>query len=191
MTSTAAKLWASSLLFSGAVTSVGLLHAPANAASCPASVLIDNAFTSSPFDCTLGDILYSFNTSTFTELTGATLFFTDGPTEQTLVYDSALALSNANISVSYSITSPAGVEILNVGQTYEPTSLMPTTNQLLSSTAFPFSGSSDLLGTFESAGTLTGLTQTIQKTPGPLPILGAAAAFGCSRKLRRRIKSAS
>jgi len=24
--------------------------------------------------------------------------------------------------------------------------------------------------------------------PGPLPILGAAAAFGCSRRLRRRIK---
>lgn len=31
--------------------------------------------------------------------------------------------------------------------------------------------------------------QGIEQVPGPLPILGAAAAFGWSRKLRRRIKA--
>jgi hypothetical protein len=33
-------------------------------------------------------------------------------------------------------------------------------------------------------------TDTIMQTPGPLPILGAGAAFGFSRKMRRRINSA-
>ncbi|MEB3335489.1 MAG: hypothetical protein VKP70_10955, partial [Cyanobacteriota bacterium] len=34
------------------------------------------------------------------------------------------------------------------------------------------------------------ITQTVSQVPGPLPILGAGAAFGFSRKLRARIKSA-
>jgi hypothetical protein len=36
---------------------------------------------------------------------------------------------------------------------------------------------------------LQGWTDSIVQTPGPLPILGAGAAFGFSRKLRRRIKA--
>lgn len=42
--------------------------------------------------------------------------------------------------------------------------------------------------------TVTGLvttTQTFVPVPGPLPLLGAGVAFGLSRKLRRRIKSAA
>jgi len=46
-----------------------------------------------------------------------------------------------------------------------------------------------------SSGGATGITQisnTIyQKVPGPLPVMGAAAAFGFSRKLRRTIRAAS
>ena len=33
------------------------------------------------------------------------------------------------------------------------------------------------------------ITNTYTQTPGPLPILGAGAAFGFSRKLRSRIKA--
>jgi hypothetical protein len=42
------------------------------------------------------------------------------------------------------------------------------------------------LGTY----TLTGTSETIvvRATPGPLPLLGAGAAFGMSRQLRRRIR---
>lgn len=43
--------------------------------------------------------------------------------------------------------------------------------------------------TLGTGATLSSWTNTIQQTPGPLPILGAGAAFGFSRKLRRRIKS--
>ena len=39
--------------------------------------------------------------------------------------------------------------------------------------------------------TVSSWTLTVTQTPGPLPILGAGAAFGFSRKLRRRIKVAS
>jgi hypothetical protein len=42
--------------------------------------------------------------------------------------------------------------------------------------------------------TVTGLvttTQPVIPVPGPLPLLGAGVAFGLSRKLRRRIKSAA
>jgi hypothetical protein len=37
--------------------------------------------------------------------------------------------------------------------------------------------------------TVTSWSHIYTQTPGPLPILGAGAAFGFSRKLRRRIKS--
>jgi hypothetical protein len=41
----------------------------------------------------------------------------------------------------------------------------------------------------DGGATVSSWTNTISQTPGPLPILGAGAAFGFSRKLRRRIKS--
>lgn len=40
-----------------------------------------------------------------------------------------------------------------------------------------------------TAGGMQNFTSTITQTPGPLPILGAGAAFGFSRKLRRRINA--
>lgn len=44
-----------------------------------------------------------------------------------------------------------------------------------------------------STGTtgITQITNSIIQTPGPLPILGVGAAFGMSRKMRRRISSAA
>jgi hypothetical protein len=39
-------------------------------------------------------------------------------------------------------------------------------------------------------GQLDNYTNTFKAVPGPLPILGAGAAFGFSRKLRGRIKAA-
>jgi MYXO-CTERM domain-containing protein len=61
-------------------------------------------------------------------------------------------------------------------------------NQTLSSLGFTTTG---LIGTW----TLAGTSETIQlilgaptaPTPGPLPLLGAGAAFGWSRRLRQRI----
>lgn len=38
-------------------------------------------------------------------------------------------------------------------------------------------------------GELDNISNTFHRTPGPLPVLGAGAAFGFSRKLRGRIKA--
>jgi hypothetical protein len=47
---------------------------------------------------------------------------------------------------------------------------------------------SGLLNSITDTYTNTRFTPDNPTVPGPLPILGAGAAFGCSRKLRRRIK---
>jgi hypothetical protein len=45
--------------------------------------------------------------------------------------------------------------------------------------------------TIMNGATVTAITDTVTQTPGPLPILGAGAAFGFSRKLRNRIKASA
>jgi hypothetical protein len=40
-----------------------------------------------------------------------------------------------------------------------------------------------------NGGAIDNFQNTIRATPGPLPILGAGAVFGFSRKLRGRIKA--
>jgi hypothetical protein len=49
-----------------------------------------------------------------------------------------------------------------------------------------------IVDTYTTSGTvgIDKITNTYTQTPGPLPILGAGAAFGFSRKLRGRIKAA-
>jgi hypothetical protein len=42
-----------------------------------------------------------------------------------------------------------------------------------------------------SSGGITPITNSVVQTPGPLPLLGAGAAFGFSRKLRRRVNLAA
>jgi hypothetical protein len=44
-------------------------------------------------------------------------------------------------------------------------------------------------GTLVGGGNIDNYQNTFRQVPGPLPILGAAAAFGSSRRLRRRLKA--
>jgi hypothetical protein len=56
----------------------------------------------------------------------------------------------------------------------------------------PFTESTTVTNTWNvTAGGLTQITNSHNQTPGPLPILGAGAAFGFSRKLRNRIKASA
>jgi len=64
-----------------------------------------------------------------------------------------------------------------------PSGLQPLTNQSLTEIWVRDTYNVD------AGGQLDNFTNTFQ-TPGPLPILGAGAAFGFSRKLRGRIKAA-
>jgi hypothetical protein len=58
-----------------------------------------------------------------------------------------------------------------------------------------FANKAYVFNTYESlSGTtaqISDLTNTFQAVPGPAPMLGAAAAFGFSRKLRQRIRAAA
>lgn len=60
-------------------------------------------------------------------------------------------------------------------------------------TALPFSTNVLYVrDTFTSVGpNISDITNSFRATPGPLPILGAGAAFGFSRKLRKRIKASA
>lgn len=71
-----------------------------------------------------------------------------------------------------------------IGNTSSPTTTFSLTNQTLS-TIWVVDNYS-----VTANGALDTVTNTFQQTPGPLPILGAGAAFGFSRKLRGRIKAA-
>jgi hypothetical protein len=96
-----------------------------------------------------------------------------------------------SVSVTKSIydTSPTGTLLGSItftqtsaGSTKEPeVNLLDNTyNQLY------------IVDSYVVSGTDVGIdkvTNTFTQTPGPLPILGAGAAFGFSRKLRRRIKA--
>jgi len=89
-------------------------------------------------------------------------------------------LSNGSLAQSFVLASG------NTGLNSSPFSLdftKATNDNINSDLAFQFLGQ----GTFTSAHPT--LTVPVQSVPGPLPILGAAAAFGFSRKLRKRLKS--
>ncbi len=83
------------------------------------------------------------------------------------------ALFNANGATIFDRTSTNG----------SPSGLQPFTNQSLTEIWVRDTYNVD------AGGQLDNFTNTFQ-TPGPLPILGAGAAFGFSRKLRGRIKAA-
>lgn len=79
-----------------------------------------------------------------------------------------------------------------------PIMLSNGTNMLVSSNGAP--DQSTLVGSYktiyvrdvysvDATGRLDNIANTFQ-TPGPLPVLGAGAAFGFSRKLRTRLKAA-
>ena len=65
---------------------------------------------------------------------------------------------------------------------------MPSAGTLvaINGTTAVFSGTIDV-----TSGRVDVLTDSLNQTPGPLPILGAGAAFGFSRKLRNRIKASA
>lgn len=72
----------------------------------------------------------------------------------------------------------------DTGTSAQPSALVGFGTQLFVTDTYTSTASSP-------SGQITGITNTFMSTPvpGPLPLLGAGAAFGFSRKLRRRIKS--
>jgi hypothetical protein len=93
-------------------------------------------------------------------------------TVQKQVYASLADLNNGGPTI-FDNTSTSG----------SPSGLLPLSNTSLSTIYVKDTY------TVDAGGQIDNFTNTFQ-TPGPLPILGAGAAFGFSRKLRGRIKAA-
>lgn len=71
------------------------------------------------------------------------------------------------------------------------TYMFPANFVLAANTPITFSTSKLALEQGFTSGALRMSNFAVEEVPGPLPILGAVAAFGYSRKLRQRIKTAS
>ena len=162
--------------------------------------------TASGFECTIGDKTYSDFAFNFT--TG-NFSFTNVPDSEHTFSGSGLALMTGTYNYGYKITVSSGPEQFLAYTTDLAGS--PVMGALSASNTLENSQNGDTSVTNEpgSAGnvvsitgtsvTFTGeisvtdgridtMTDSVTQTPGPLPILGAGAAFGFSRKLRNRIK---
>ena len=100
-----------------------------------------------------------------------------------LDFDTQLGSSSAVTKQVFS--DPGFTNQIGIVTESELTILKPLSNQSLTTIwvrdTYSTPGSQDVLDT---------VTNTFETVPGPLPILGAGAAFGFSRKLRGRIKAA-
>jgi hypothetical protein len=77
------------------------------------------------------------------------------------------------------VTSPTTTNLLTKVFSSSPT---PTPGQL---------GSGDYTFWIQQVSGDSSYTMTVESVPGPLPVVGAAAAFGWSRRLRRRLRGQS
>lgn len=183
-----------------ALIATGGILAPtiARAAACPTSVAISVIATPPSYTCDIGGFNYLFDIrSQLSELTispTATLFFETSPLSQTLRFSN---LANSGpVDFIYFVT-PLTEEAVDIQQTFTQSpagSPPPFDNQLTTSVGLPTTFPFEVRASFEvddPSVMLTELTHTMVKTPGPLPILGAGVTFAFSRKLRRRISSAS
>jgi hypothetical protein len=112
--------------------------------------------------------------------------------------DSSLATQFSN-ALGYSLGAPNSIETLsadspkniNVGPYFAYNSIVDKITFLLSDTAATYHpNTSPLIFSVDLNSSVT-WAQVAPKTPtvpGPVPVIGAFAAFGFSRKLRKRIK---
>jgi hypothetical protein len=170
--------------------------------------------------CSQGDKIYAdfkFDYSAdpgFSAITSGTYNFTNAPQPEHTFSGSGLALLAGKYKYTYSVTVTSaesfdayatGISTSNIGGTFTGFKSLQTVAPGLVSGPISSGGMAaeyDIVppyGTklyFESiimvdAGRVDVITDSITQTPGPLPILGAGAAFGFSRKVRRRIQASA
>lgn len=201
----------------GAAAAFGTLVPTANAQTTPWGPTVPFSGGSTLTGATFTGVSVGLGTGDFTFATPASNTYTanlnfnpginTGAATQTFTY--TLATTNGNVWTQAGLTSQ--MQALFQGGSFSKevcsTGFGTGTCQVFTSTDTGTSAqSSALVGygtqiwvrdTYVStanapAGQVTGITNTFMSTavPGPLPVLGAGAAFGFSRKLRRRIKAA-
>jgi hypothetical protein len=174
----------------GASLSVLLGMNPAQAAPCVTTSLSTIGASASGYVCEIGDKKFTFGTDVDDFGGLGDVSFTTSGSQYNIIFNNFGNLINpvTAFDIGVDVLNPAN-EVINVFRI--PTVGTPFTviDDTLTNTPFPYQ-SGTIGSTFEGTGTLTALRFEInqQPVPGPLPILGVGAAFGFSRKLRKRIK---
>ncbi len=173
----------------GVLVAGALAPSPTLAADCETVSLSSLYVAGAEFFC--GDKKY-YNFSSADFAVNGTASFSQSPdgTVHTLAFtgfDSpGLSVGTYTINFSVDVLPPNTIISYATGTTAIGTSLSDSLTQTSSPNPYDFTG---VLEITAPDTTVTAWNLTITQTPGPLPILGAGAAFGISRKLRRRIKS--
>jgi hypothetical protein len=214
------RLKLGAVLFAAAGTFAFAGAAPANAAACPQpgsfalSSLVPLAFS-----CDQGGFTFTLNS--FSGFAGSDSISFSNPTATTFTYNlnSNTPWTSGSKVLNYSLTAPSG-KLLTAhtssltgslippgGGTYTVAGTNSTAAVMVNNATAPgFVSYPVNLASDTFTATLGGLSgsgaQQVTSTyaivdaptsavPGPLPIFGAAAAFGFSRKVRNRIKAAA
>lgn len=205
-------------LFAAAGTFAFAGAAPANAA--PACPQPGSFPLSSITSCTQGGFTFTLtNFSGFMGVDDIS-FSNPVPSQFTLSIQGDTPWASGTKILNYSVTAPSGKLLsvhtaslssalitpgsgtFTVAGTNSATGVMTNNNTMAGMVSYPVNLASDTF-TATLSGISGGGVQTIQSSygvvdapptppvPGPLPIFGAAAAFGFSRKVRNRIKAAA
>ncbi len=196
-----------------------VLVATLGSGSAKAAACVDGSLTSLlSVSCTTSEG-FIFKLNSFSSFGGADAFsFTSagsGTFQYSLQGASAYTLTGNPYSIVYELTAPSG-NLLKAFTTGGATSLDPSSATWViaaspgptASGTIAFTGQANGSATFSPQINFSTFTATLNVTtgnvsavtslvssdapvPGPLPILGAGAAFGFSRKLRRRINQAA
>jgi hypothetical protein len=181
-------------LAGGTILSIGLTSAPAQAA-CGTESLAD-LLNGKSVIC--GDKeFFDFGSYDFGLLnSGMSVEFSQAGLSHTVTYifDQALVTGTYLPLYKISVLSPQSIINTTTDVTLTPGGVpaLVTPSALLSQINPPPMAQYEAVLELQIAPgttTVTSWSQTYTQTPGPLPILGAGAAFGFSRKLRSRIKS--
>jgi hypothetical protein len=149
--------------------------------ACP-TIPINDIISGAVKSCSVGDKTFTFS-GLDTDLAGGSLnIIANGPL-YTLAFEGFSPNPvTATIGFSYIVDVISGPEkIISAGA---------STGTILN-TPLPDTSVELIYSNFVNNSPLPSFTNTITQTPGPLPILGAGAAFGFSRKLRKRIKQSA
>lgn len=196
------QTWMTALAAGGMALSATFAAPPAHAA-CPTSISFSSLTPS--YVATCGELeFYDFQGISFAR-PGTVDFLTSGSTTQSLVFnfDPPGLPDSGGIPDTFAYK----VRVLSFPANYlvsaSPTlvgSASPTSFADLTSPQFgtavsiyQMNAEIEVVAAPTTTQTISQLTHTYTKAfvPAPLPILGAGAAFGFTRKLRKRIKSAT
>jgi hypothetical protein len=150
--------------------------------ACP-TIPINDILSGAVTSCSVGDKTFTFN-GLDSDLAGGSLkIIANGPLYTLDFGGFSPNPVTATIAFSYTVDVISGTEkIISAGA---------STGIILPIFPLPDTSVELIYSNSVNNSPLPSFTNIITQTPGPLPILGAGAAFGFSRKLRKRIKQSA